>query len=91
MVSPSWCSPSKPLNSAKWRWGVTPAFFEVTGHRLGGVLVLLVLESELKGGITVGLYSFNLGNYTRAYFDNSARHVLAVGTENGCHSDFLSN
>ncbi len=58
-------------------------FLEVTCLGTGGVLVLLVLESELKGCITVVFDCLNLSNYTRTYFDNSARYILTVGTENG--------
>jgi len=64
---------------------------EVTSLGLGGVLVLLLDEADLKSLITISLNGLDLSNDTRTYFDNSARHVLAVGTENGCHSDFLSN
>ena len=70
--------------------GSYSGFLEVTGHRGSGVLVFLFSETKLHGLITVFVSRFNLSNYAGAYFDNSARHVLAVGTENGCHSDFLS-
>ena len=70
--------------------GSYSGFLEVAGHGSGGVLVLLLYEAKLHGLITVFVSRFNLSNYAGAYFDNSARHVLAVGTENGCHSDFLS-
>ncbi len=64
---------------------------EVAEFGLGEVLLLLVFKTKLEGLVAVGLYRLNLSNNTRTYFDNSARHVAAVGTENGCHSDFLSN
>ncbi len=70
--------------------GVDTGFLEVTELGLGAMLLFLVFKTELEGTVAVGLNSLDLGNHTRAYFDNSARHVLAVGTENGCHSDFLS-
>ena len=64
---------------------------EVTGLGAGGVLFFLLLEAYLHSLVAIGLYSLDLSNHTRTYFDNSARHILAVGTEYGCHSDFLSN
>ena len=63
---------------------------EMTCHGLGGVLVLLLDKTQLQSLVTVGFNSLHLSDNARTYFDNSARHVLAVGTENGCHSDFLS-
>ena len=65
-------------------------FLKMTCLWLRRVLVLLLLEAKLKCLITVFFKSLYLSNYTRTYFDNSARHILAVGTEHGCHSDFLS-
>jgi hypothetical protein len=70
--------------------GCYTGFFEVTEFGFGAVLFFLLLESELEGVVAIGLNGFHLANYTRTYFDNSARNVLSVGTENGCHSDFLS-
>ena len=64
---------------------------EVTELGLGEVFLLLVFETKLESLVAVGLYSLNLSNNTRTYFDNSARYIATVGTENGCHSDFLSN
>ena len=65
-------------------------FLEVTGHRLSGVLLFLVDEANLNSLVTVFFKGFDLSDYARTYFDNSARNILSVGTENGCHSDFLS-
>ena len=62
----------------------------VSLHRLGGILLLNLAETQLNSLVTILLNGLNLGYNTRTSFDNSARHVLAVGTENGCHSDFLS-
>ena len=66
-------------------------FFEVTHFGLCSVLLFLLLEAELQRFVAVGFNCLNLSNNTRTYFDNSARNILTVGTENGCHSDFLSN
>ena len=49
-----------------------------------------MVETYLNGSITIFFNAFDLSHHTRTYFDNSARHVFAVGTEHGCHSDFLS-
>ncbi len=70
--------------------GCYSGLLEVSGHGVGCVLLFLLFEAELHGGVAVLVNRFHLSNYAGAYFDNSARHVLAVGTENGCHSDFLS-
>ena len=71
--------------------GSYTGFLEVTEFGFGAMLFLLLAEAKLEGIVTVGLNGLNLSNYTRTYFDNSARHILAVGTEYGCHSDFFSN
>ena len=65
-------------------------FLEVTGLGLGGVLFLLLLETHLDSLVTVVLKSLYLSDNAGTNFDNSARHIFAVGTENGCHSDFFS-
>ena len=70
--------------------GSHTGLLEVTELGLGAVLFLLLLETKLQGIVAVGLNCLDLSNHTRTYFDNSARQILAVGTENGCHSDFLS-
>jgi hypothetical protein len=46
---------------------------------------------KLHGLVTVGFDCADLRDNARTSLDNGARHVLAVGTENGSHSDFLSN
>ena len=65
-------------------------FLEDTHEGFGGVLLLSLAESELIGAVTIILIGLHLSHDTRTSFDNSARHVFAVGTENGCHSDFSS-
>ncbi len=71
--------------------GSYAGFLEVAFHGLRGVLRFLLFETDLHSLVAVFVGCLQLGNYTRANFDNSARQILAVGTENGCHSDFLSN
>ena len=70
--------------------GSYSGFLEVAGLRFCSVLLFLLDEANLNCVITVGFDSLDLGNYARTYFDNSARNIFSVGTENGCHSDFLS-
>ena len=66
------------------------SLLEVAEQRSGDILLLGVLETYLNGCITIILYGLDLSHYTRTAFDYCARHILAVGTENGSHSDFLS-
>lgn len=54
------------------------------------MLLLLILEAQLNSCIAIFFDTLNLSNNTRTCFDNSAWYVLTLGTENGCHSDFLS-
>ena len=70
--------------------GSYSSFLKVAHKRLCSVLFLLVLETQLNSLIAVLFYSFHLSNNTRTCFDNSAWYILTIGTENGCHSDFLS-
>ena len=63
---------------------------KMTQKRCGNILFLHILEAYLHCSITVGFNSFDLSYYARTAFDNCARHIFAVGTENGSHSDFLS-
>jgi hypothetical protein len=58
---------------------------------LAGALLFLFVIGKLHGGITVGFYSANLRDNTRTSLNDSARDILPVGTEDGNHSDFLSN
>ena len=46
---------------------------------------------KLYGGITIFFYRANLCDNARTSLNNSAWYVLTLGTENGSHSDFLSN
>ena len=49
-----------------------------------------VLVAYLDGAVAILLHSLDLSNDARTGFDNSAWDVLPLGTEDGCHSDFLS-
>ena len=46
---------------------------------------------KLYSGITIFLYCTELRNNARTSLDNGAWKILSIGTENGSHSDFLSN
>ena len=70
--------------------GSYSSFLKVTHQSLSGTLLLCILETKLNGCITIFLYCLHLSNYTRTCFDNSAWYIFTIGTENGCHSDFLS-
>ena len=83
--------PAKSFELGQVALGSNTRFGKVADFGLGQMLFLGILEAELEGVIAIGLDSLHLGYFARTYFDNSARHVLAVGTENGCHSDFFSN
>ena len=54
------------------------------------MLLLIVLEAQLNCSIAVFFDCFNLSNDARTCFDNSAWYIFTIGTEYGCHSDFLS-
>lgn len=65
--------------------------FEMPHQRRAGVLFGCFVIGKLYSGITIFLNCTNLRNNARTSLDNSARYILTVGTENGSHSDFLSN
>ena len=70
--------------------GCNSGFLEMSHEGSRGVLLLCLLKTELKSGIAVLLNALDLSYNARTYFDNSAWHIFALGTEHGCHSDFLS-
>ena len=70
--------------------GSSTSFLKVSHKRSARVFLLSFLEAELHGCITIFLHTLNLSYYTRTSFDNSAWNILSIGTEYGCHSDFLS-
>ena len=65
--------------------------FEVPHKRRAGVLLCRFVIGKLYSGITIFFYCTELRNNARTSLDNGAWNVLSLGTENGCHSDFLSN
>ena len=70
--------------------GSHSCFLEKTGLGLVGVFFRFFLKTYLDSLVAIFLKSFYLSDNAGTNFDNSARHVFAVGTENGCHSDFFS-
>ena len=70
-------------------WSYT-CFLKMTSFWLRCMLFLFLLKAQLNCFIAVMFYCFNLRNYTRTYFNNSAWKIPSLGTEHGCHSDFLS-
>ena len=64
---------------------------EVPHERLAGVLFRNFVIGKLYSGITIFLYCTNLRNNTRTSLNNSAWNIFSISTENGSHSDFLSN
>ena len=71
--------------------GSGPCLFEMALKSLAGVLFCCFVIGKLYSGITIFFDCTNLRDNTRTSLDNSARYILTVGTENGSHSDFLSN
>ena len=65
--------------------------FEMPQKRRAGVLFCRFVIGKLYSGITIFLYCTQLRNNARTSLDNGAWYVLTIGTENGSHSDFLSN
>ena len=70
--------------------GSNTSLLEVTEERSRNILFLYILKANLHSRITVFFNSLNLSYYARTAFNYSARHIFAVGTENGSHSDFLT-
>ena len=79
------------LELCEFLLGSGSCLFEMTLKGLAGVLFSSFVIGELYSGITIFFNCTELRNNARTSLDNGARYVLAVGTENGSHSDFLSN
>ena len=71
--------------------GCGPCLFEVPLKRLAGVLLSNFVIGKLHGGITIFLYRTYLRDNTRPSFDDGAWNIFSISTEDGSHSDFLSN
>ena len=71
--------------------GSGTGLFEMPHQRRAGVLFADFVIGKLYSFVTVGFHCTDLRDNARTSLDNGARYVLTVGTENGSHSDFLSN
>ena len=58
--------------------------------RAGAFLFLFVI-GKLNCFVTIGFNSANLRDNTRTSLDDGAWNILSISTEDGNHSDFLSN
>ena len=65
--------------------------FKMPFERGAGVLFCHFVIGKLNGGITIFLYRTNLRNNTRTSLNDGAWNIFSISTENGSHSDFLSN
>ena len=65
--------------------------FEMAHEGRAGVLFGCFVIGKLHCGVTIFLHGTNLRDNARTSLDNGAWYVLTIGTENGSHSDFLSN
>ena len=65
--------------------------FEMPHERSAGMLFTHFVIGKLYSGITIFLYCTDLRDYAWTSLNDGAWNVLSIGTENGCHSDFLSN
>ena len=53
--------------------------------------LFLFVIGKLNGGVTIGFDRANLRDNTRTSFNDGAWNILSISTEDGNHSDFLSN
>ena len=71
--------------------GGGPCLFEVPFEGLAGVYLFDFVIGKLHGFIAIFLKSAQLRDNTRTSLDDGAWNILSISTENGSHSDFLSN
>ena len=65
--------------------------FEVPLERRAGVFFFHFVIGKLYSGITIFFDCTDLRDNTRTSLDNGAWNIFSISTENGSHSDFLSN
>ena len=58
---------------------------------LAGLLLFFLVIGKLNSGVTIGFDRANLRDNTRTSFNDGAWNILSISTEDGNHSDFLSN
>ena len=71
--------------------GGGPCLFEMALEGLAGVYLLDFVIGKLHGLIAVLFNSTQLRDNTRTSLDDGAWNIFSISTENGSHSDFLSN
>jgi hypothetical protein len=71
--------------------GGGPCLFEVPFKGLAGVYLFDFVIGKLHGLIAIFLKSAQLRDNTRTSLDDGAWNIFSISTENGSHSDFLSN
>ena len=71
--------------------GSGSCLFEMPLKRRAGVFFCGFVIGKLYSGITIFFDCTDLRNNTRPSFDDGAWNIFSISTENGSHSDFLSN
>ena len=64
---------------------------EMPFERGAGMFFCGFVIGKLHGGITIFFYRTDLRNNTWTSLNNGAWNIFSISTENGSHSDFLSN
>ncbi len=83
------CEVSLELNELLLRSG--SCLFKMALKSRGGLLFFLFVIGKLYSDITIFFYCTNLCDNARTSLNNGAWYILTISTENGSHSDFLSN
>ena len=68
-----------------------PCLCKMTLKGLAGVLFSCFVIGKLNGGITIFFYRTNLRDNTWTSLNDGAWNIFSISTEDGNHSDFLSN
>ena len=68
-----------------------PCLFEMAHKRRAGVYLFHFVIGKLYSGIAIFFYCTQLRDNTRTSLDDGAWNIFSISTENGSHSDFLSN
>ena len=71
--------------------GSGSCLFEVPKHGLTGMFLSCFVIGKLDGGITIILNRLHLRDNTWTSLNDGAWNIFSISTENGSHSDFLSN
>ena len=71
--------------------GSGSCLFEVPFESSAGVFLFLFVIGKLYSGITIFFDCTHLRDNTWTSLNNGAWNIFSISTENGNHSDFLSN